>query len=265
MDAHDIMLAAKGQALNAYLLDDAKEVVRMHVDRAYTLTEQPKPDAFVYDQTVSDVLDKVLRSYGYITSQEMALVVEAGVGGELTRQTKPSAAAIFGWIAAYMDSDLRKAVMRDLRRNTRDSIYLSPEDVASLLVTASRRPLDTPELDSLRHSGNLTSEVTAELNRMSELRALRSLWQEYKALGHLAEDHLDGYCAMAMDGLIKREVFKISDEDWRQARREAGLLDVSAQGIGAALSTPTSRTKRAMLEMCFRGLAEAGMELNLDR
>ena len=264
MDVHDIKLAAKGQALNAYLFDDAKEVVRMHVDRAFTLTDTPKPDSYVYEQMVSDILDKLLRSYGYITSQELALVVEAGVAGELTRQTKPSTAAMFGWIAAYMDSDLRKSVMRDLRRNARDSVSLSPDEVSALVPASAKRMLTPGEISLLERSGSLTPDVEAELNRTASLRAIRALWQEYKALGHLREDHLDGYCAMAMDGLIRREVFNITDKDWAEARRVSGKADISRQGLGAVMSTPAFRTKRVMLEMCFRGLRNAGQELILE-
>lgn len=264
MDANDIKLAAKGQALNAYLLDDMKEVVRMHVDRAFTLTDTPKPDAYVYEQMVSEILDKLIRSYGYITSQELALVVEAGVGGELTRQTKPSTAAIFGWIAAYMDSDLRKSVMRDLRRSVRDSVFLSPDEVSGLIAASEKRMLTEDELALLRHSGNLTPDVQAELDRTSELRAIRALWREYKALGHLMDDHLDGYCAMAMDGLVKRSVMTITEKDWETARRQSGKADISRQGLGAVMSTPAFRTKRVMLEMCFRGLRNAGRELELE-
>lgn len=242
MDAHDIILAARNKAMNTYPDGDAKETLRASIDRAYLLAELPLPDAMEYEQLVDNVTDKVLHSYPYMTSQEFTLVIEAGVAGELGSRTRPSAAAIFGWLAAYMNSDIRKEAIRNYRRgNTADPA-----------------------------SGIKTPDEVAELNRQAEMRALNILWQEYKANGRILEtEHFRGYVAMALDGAVKRQLFRILPEHWEAARKEAARnrhrLMRSALGIrGAAPDVPNSIVKWVMLEMCFSGQLASGRDLYVN-
>lgn len=240
MDQYDIIHAAQGRAMNTYTVDDGKEVIRAVVDRAYTLSEVAQPGAIDYQRTIDDIHDKVLRSYGYLTGQELTLVAEAGVAGELGGRTRPSAAAFFGWIAAYVGSDLRKETIRNYRRN-------NTGDPASRLKTP---------------------DEIAELNRQAEVRALQTLWQEFKDLGHFAADHLDGYIAMACDAFMKRDYMQVTDEHWAQARaaaRKEAQRALGSSWIDRALPyDPIFRTKRIMLAMCFRGLVNAGYELTIN-
>lgn len=226
--------------MNTYTVDDGKEVIRAVVDRAYTLSEVAQPGAIDYQRTIDDIHDKVLRSYGYLTGQELTLIAEAGVAGELGGRTRPSAAAFFGWIAAYVGGDLRKETIRNYRRNNTGD-------------PASR--LNTPD------------EI-AELNRQAEVRALQTLWAEFKDLGHFAADHLDGYIAMACDAFMKRGYMQVTDEHWAQARAAARKEAQRALGSSWIDRTlpydPIFRTKRIMLAMCFRGLVNAGYELEVN-
>ena len=239
MDTHDIILAAQGKSLNAYLDGDRKEAIRASVDLAYRLSELPVPPGADYEQLVTDIEGKIMRSYPYLTNQELALVCESGVAGELGSRTRPSTAAILGWLAAYMNSDLRKEAIRNYRRgNTSDPA-----------------------------SGLKTPDEIAELNRQAEMRALNTLWQEYKANGRILEtEHFRGYVAMAMDGAVKRQLFRILPEHWEAARKEAAhnrlRIMRSALGIrGAAPDVPDSVVKWVMLEMCFAGQKASGRDL----
>ena len=240
MDQYDIIHAAQGRAMNTYTVDDGKEVIRAVVDRAYTLSAVAQRGAIDYQRTIDDSHDKVLRSYGYLTGQELTLVAEAGVAGELGGRTRPSAAAFFGWIAAYVGSDLRKETIRTYRRN-------NTGDPASRLKTP---------------------DEIAELTRHAEVRALQTLWQEFKDLGHFAADHLDGYIAMACDAFMKRGYMQVTDEHWAQARaaaRKEAQRALGSSWIDRALPyDPIFRTKRIMLAMCFRGLVNAGYELTIN-
>jgi len=237
MDTHDIITAASNPAMNTYRQEDATEAVRSGVDRAYGLADVALPDAILYEQMVKDVTDKILRSYPYITSQEFVLVCESGVAGELGGRTKPNTAVIFGWLANYVNGDLRKEAIRNYRRGNRQD--------------PSTTPLTRAEVD--------------ELNRAATVRAINVLWREYRDTGRLADDHLDGYCAMAMDGCIERDLFSIGEEHWKAAkeyaakqyRRQNGL-----RGIGAVLNySPVFKTKRRLLEMCFAGQKATGRDL----
>jgi len=237
MDSLDIIYAAKGQAMNRYVYDDAKEVVRINVDRAYTLAEIPVPDAPIYEQIVNDVTEKIMRSYGYMTSQELALVCEAGVAGELTGKTRPTVAAIFGWIASYMASELRREAIRSYRRNNMSS--------------GERKDYSLVERE--------------EMNRRAEVRGLRLLWEEFCYTGTLAPEHLDGYCAMVFDGALRRGIIAPTAQQWAQAKEDARLEYRRLQGVrslGVLMDyTPEYKVKRYLLVMCFKVYQDAGREI----
>lgn len=240
MDSYDIIHAAQNQALNTYPPADAKETIRASVDRAYNLAEVQRPGAIDYEQTIDNITGKILTSYPYLTAQEIALVADAGVAGELGGRTKPSAAAFFGWLASYVNSDIRKEAIRNYRRsNTGDP--------------ATREP---------------TRAEKDEMNRRAEVRALRTLWQEFKDRGRFASDHLDGYIAMACDAFIKRRYMTVTDEHWRMAKEAARKEAHRALGSGwidrALPYDPVFKTKRIMLAMCFQGLKDAGYELEVN-
>lgn len=242
MDSYDIIHAAQNRAMNTYTLEDAREALRASIDRAYKLAEIPLPTALEYEQLVGNITDKVLRSYPYLTSQEVALVADAGVAGELGGRTRPSAAAFFGWLAAYVGSDTRKEAIRNYRRgNTHDPSASEP-----------------------------TRAEKDELNRQAEVRALRTLWAEFKKNGRILEtEHFRGYVAMAMDGFEKRGIMRLTPENWEAARKvvreNRRRWDLGTLGFRAAApDVPGSVVKWAMLEMCFRGLVNANYELELQ-
>lgn len=238
MDSFDIINAAKGTPFNRYTPEDAKETVRSHVDRAYNLAEVPVPDALAYEQLIKDITEKIIKSYSYMTSQELALVVESGVAGELGGRTRPSAAAFFGWIASYMNSDLRKEAIRNYRRG-------NSGDPASRLLTPDER---------------------ATLNRQAGVRMLTTLWNEYKRLGRISEDHLDGYVAGAYDYAMECGLFNVSPEfvekarmqaktDWQRRSRMTGLAAMLNEYV------PQFRMKRILLGWCFNGQRNTGKDL----
>ena len=269
MDTYDIIQAAKGRPFNSYAEADAKETVRIQIDRAFFLSGMAQPDALAYEQLIDEVLGKILRSYGYMTSQELALVVEAGVGGELSRQTRPNAATVFSWIAAYMASDTRREAIRNYRQtNVGAEVTLTDRDVEALVQTARRRILTESELYALRKSGALTPRVVDALNNATEVRALRALWDEYKRAGRIAEDHRPGYVAMVMDAAEKRGLFAIAPEH-REFAREQARKDYRrrnrVRSVGDMLDyTPEYMAKWVLLGMCFNGQKASGRDLIIN-
>ena len=266
MDSYDIIQAAKGRSFNTYTEEDAKETVRIQIDRAFFLAGIPAPDALAYEQLVDEVLGKIQRSYGYMTSQELALVVEAGVGGELTRQTRPGAATIFGWIAAYMASETRRDAIRNYRSNTPvGSVKLSDAQVEELVKAAQERIPTEGELYLLRMSGALTPRVVDILNKAAEVRALNATWDEYKRTGGLGKEFGNGYYAMAMDAARRRGLFAIRQEhletckemarkEYRRQNRIRSMADIFDY-------TPEFIAKRILLQMCYNGQANTGRDL----
>ena len=241
MDSYDYINAAKGQCLKNCKPEDRAESIRAAVDRAYNLKGLPRPSGVDYETIVTEVDRKIVTAYPYMTSQELAWITERGVAGELTKETRPTASAIFGWMHAYMNDELRKEAIRNYRRNAPSS---------------DARELSRAEKD--------------ELNRQAEARAIRTLWQEYKKNGRILEtEHLRGYVAMAMDGLAKRDVFNITDEHWAIAREEAKhnrhrLMRGALGFMGAAPDVPDSVLKWTMLEMCFEGQLATGRDLVIN-
>lgn len=240
MEAFDYIQAAKGSRLLDRDETDRLEMIRGDVERAFTLRGLAQPSGSDFQFIVNEVAKKVSTAYPYMTGQELAIIIDQGVAGELTRDTKPTASAIFGWMSAYMNGDARKEALRDYRRNLR---WHGQQDGPS-------------------------PENVAELNRQAEVRALQTLWAEFKDLGHFAADHLDGYIAMACDAFMKRGYMQVTDEHWAQARaaaRKEAQRALGSSWIDRALPyDPIFRTKRIMLAMCFRGLVNAGYELTVN-
>jgi len=241
MDPLDIIHAAQNSALNTYPEADAREAIRASIDRAYRLAEVQLPASLEYQDMVENVTHKILYSYPYLTAQEVALVADAGVAGELGGRTRPSAAAFFGWLAAYVNSDTRKEAIRNYRRgNTHDP---------------SASTLTRSEID--------------EKNRQAEVRALNALWAEFCTHGRILEtEHFRGYVAMAMDGFEKRGYMKLTPENWDAARKlvrkHAHRFNLHATGYRAAApDVPDSALKWTMLEMCFQGLKNGGYDFKV--
>ena len=239
MEAFDYIQAAKGSRILDRNPEDRTEMIRIAVTRAYELKGVPLPSNSDLQFIINEVEKKVAAMYPHMTGQELTILTEQGVAGELTRDTKPTASAIFGWMAAYILSDARKEALRSYQRNLRwngDGHGPSPDEVA-------------------------------ELNRKAEVRALRTLWDEFKKLGRFADDHLDGYVAMACDGFMKRGYMTVTEDHWTQAREaasKAALRKLGSNWVDRALPyDPVFQTKRVMLAMCFKGLVNAGYELEV--
>lgn len=239
MEQFDYIQAAKGSRIMDRSQEDRAEMVRVAVTRAYELRGMPTPSGSDLQFIINETEKKIAAMYPYMTGQELTILTEQGVAGELTRDTKPTASAIFGWMAAYMTSDARKEALRNYQRNLHwngDKQGPSEDDVA-------------------------------ELNRQAEVRALRTLWAEFKDKGRFASDHLDGYVAMACDGFLKRGYMTVTEENWKAAKAAATKEAHRALGsswVDRALPyNPVFRTKRIMLAMCFQGLLNAGYELNI--
>ncbi len=239
MESFDYIQAAKGSRIMDREQDDRTEMVRVAVTRAYELKGMAKPSGADLQFIINETERKIASMYPYMTGQELTIITEQGVAGELTRDTRPSASSIFGWMAAYMTGDARKEALREYQRNLRwhgEQHGPSPEDVE-------------------------------ELNRRAEVRALRALWAEFKDTGKFA-DHLDGYIAMACDAFLKRRYMTVTDEHWKMAKEAARKEAHRALGSGwidrALPYDPVFKTKRIMLAMCFQGLKDAGYELTID-
>ena len=173
MEQFDYIQAAKGSRIMDRSQEDRAEMVRVAVTRAYELRGMPTPSGSDLQFIINEAEKKIASMYPYMTGQELTILTEQGVAGELTRDTKPTASAIFGWMAAYMTSDARKEALRNYQRN-------------------------------LHWNGDQhgpSEDEVAELNRQAEVRALRTLWAEFKTHGRILEtEHFRGYVAMAMDG-----------------------------------------------------------------
>jgi hypothetical protein len=121
-----------------------------------------------------------------------------------------------------------------------------------------------------RRDTELTREEKDELNRQAEVRALRTLWDEFKTHGRILEtEHFRGYVAMAMDGFTKRNIMQLTPANWEAARQQADRnrrrFQLASLGLRAvAPDVPDSIVKWTMLEMCFQGLANANYELTIN-
>ena len=190
MDGREIIQAATGQTMGSLTMNARAELVKANIVRAFGLRGLPVPDDMELQSMTREVTAKIERSYRHLTAAELAMVMEAGVSGELGKDVRVTCAAVFGWLATYMSSELRRDALKT-------------------------------GMKSFSRSNLLPAEHVAELNRNAEINGARALWEEYKANGNLASDHLDGYLEMVCDGLIRRGCIRPNDAAWQLARKKA--------------------------------------------
>lgn len=191
MDGKEIIMAATGQTFGALMLHTRLETVKANVVRAYGLRGLPVPDETELSSMTREIEAKIGRSYRHMTPAELALVMEAGVSGELGKDVRITCASVFGWIASYMASDVRKEALR-----------------TGMRMRSSRRDM-------------LPEEQLKEMNEAAEIRGAQNLWIEYKANRSLAPEHLDGYVAMVCDALMERGHIRPNQAAWALARKKA--------------------------------------------
>ncbi len=232
MDAEEIKLALRGKALRNYDRDTLKEVVRTAVTKAYGLKGLALPLEGELALMVDEISGKISRSYSFITSQELFIIVEAGVTGEVGRDSRVSCASFFGWIAGYVASDIRKDVIRGYRTATRPSPY---------------------DVDTIN-----------EMNRQAEVRGINGLWGEYKDNGMLLDGHLDGYCAMVYDALVSRGRVAVGQNVIEEARRRA-KSELRRMGSTRTLKDGSldMKVKKHLLLLCFDYFRRNGKELSI--
>lgn len=232
MDGNEILQAATGQSFGSMMLHSRLDIVRANIVRAYGLRGLGVPDAVELESITREVESKIGRSYRHMTAAELAMVMEAGVSGELGKDVRITCASIFGWISAYMSSDQRKEVLR---------------------TTMRRR---SPQKDML------PAEQVESLNAAAQLRGARVLWEEYKANGSLAPEHLDGYIEMVCDGLMRRGVISPNKAAWAEAEKKARAEERRVTN-GRSLSDclKARKVKKYILLMYFRELQSGMREL----
>ena len=232
MDADEIKIALRGTALRNVTMDSLKETVRTAVVKAYGLKGLPLPIEAELGLMVDEIAGKVYRSYGFLTSQELFIIVEAGVTGEIGKDSRVTCASFFGWLSGYVASDLRKEVIRGLRQPSKPALY---------------------DLDTVK-----------EMNRQAEVRGINHLWREYKEYGILLEGHIDGYCAMVYDAIIARWGFRFDGKVVDAARKKA-LAEMRRNGSTRTLKDGDlgTKVKKHLLSMCFQYCAKKGVDLSI--
>lgn len=233
MDGKEIIQAATGQKFGAMMLHTRLETVKANVVRAYGLRGLPVPDETELTSMTREIEAKIGRSYRHMTPGELALVMEAGVSGELGKDVRITCASVFGWIASYMASDVRREALRTGMR-------MRASEETDLLSDAKLKAM----------------------NEAAEIRGARALWTEYKTTGGLAPDHLDGYLGMVCDGLVRRGYIRPNDAAWEAARKKARAEEKRHGGVlqlSGFLHAP--KEKKFILLMYFAELSKRRMEL----
>lgn len=201
MDGNEIIRAATGQPFGAMMPHTRLETVKANVVRAFGLRGLAVPDVTELDSITREIEAKIIRSYRHLTAAELAMVMEAGVSGELGKDVRVTCASVFGWIASYMASDIRREALRTGMR----------------MRSAKRDMLSEEDLDAK--------------NEAAEIRGAKALWAEFKTTGCLSPDHLDGYLGMVCDGLIRRGYIRPNDAAWEVARKKARAEEQRRGGV----------------------------------
>lgn len=232
MDAEEIKLALRGKALRSIDNGTIKELVRTALVKAYGLKGFPLPVEAEIALMVDEIAGKIGRSYSFLTSQELFIIVEAGVTGEIGRDTRVSCASFFGWIAGYVASDIRKDVLKGLRQPQKQPLY---------------------DIDTVN-----------EMNRQAEIRGINYLWGEFKEYGRLLDGHLDGYCAMVYDAIIARWGFRFGN-DVMDAARSKAIAEMRRSREARTLKDGSldAKVKKHLLLMCFRHCSKKGVDLSI--
>lgn len=233
MDAEEIKIAIRGTALRNISKDSLKETVRTAVVKAYGLKGLSLPIEAELGLMVDEIAGKIDRSYGFLTSQELFIIVEAGVTGEVGKDSRVTCASFFGWIAGYVASDIRKDVIKGLRQPSKPALY---------------------DIDTVN-----------EMNRQAEVRGINYLWGEYKENGRLLDGHLDGYCAMVYDALVARGKVRVGPDVVEAAQKKARAeMKKGCRSRTLKDGDMGSKVKKHLLTMCFSYFTRKGMDISIN-
>lgn len=118
-----------GDAVSSYgTTSKLEEIVRWKLCDAYRLHGQT-PDVSTLDTVVRKVSDVLVRDYPSLTDKELDIILEAGVSGELGKDTWVSGATVLQWIRLYSRHQTRLVVIDEAHKEAKAG-RLTKEEIA---------------------------------------------------------------------------------------------------------------------------------------
>lgn len=121
-----------GSAFGSYSSDSSVEnVIRWKIYDAMTLRGQGREESAM--QTICrKVASVILRDYPNLTDNEFEIILEAGISGELGKDTWVSGASILQWMRVYSNHPTRIAIIDEKEEERNDSHRLTRSEVEEL-------------------------------------------------------------------------------------------------------------------------------------
>lgn len=119
----------KGYQFGSYQSESqVEDVIRFKVSECSKLRGQ-QMGVDILHTVVRKVTEVILRDYPTLTDEEFTLILEAGVSGDLGKETWVSGASILQWLKAYQRDKARTNVIDEQTEEARESKRLTKEEI----------------------------------------------------------------------------------------------------------------------------------------
>lgn len=209
---------ATGNRVDSFTTISALEqAVNWIISEAMQMRGQTGGETGMKDTTVKRVTDILVRDYPSFTDKELKLVMEAGISGELGRETWVSGASILQWLRAYSRHASRISIVDEQTEKTKQRHCKTKAEIDEL----NRRSFET-KIHSAFEYYKEQGSIFGEDQRAFHLPQWAAIvYEHYRSEGKIPEPNAarireaESFAEMKLiEHSTKKEFIPAAREDW---------------------------------------------------
>ena len=207
-----------GSAFSSYSSDSSVEnVIRWKICDAMTLRGQ-NPDENTLQTVCRKIASIILRDYPKLTDNEFEIILEAGISGELGKETWVSGASILQWIRTYSNHPSRIAIIDEQEEEKSDKHRLSKAEIEELNDKACKEKAKSA-FEYYKEKGTIFSGKDSRGFHLPQFASI--VYERLKNQGFIKEPSEDDLVMAAeyadrkvVEHKTKKEFLPAAHQDW---------------------------------------------------
>lgn len=220
---------ATGNKFEGYTSETQIEgVLRWAIIDAMNLKGQTPNDSTLIP-VIKKLREVIIRDYPRLTDKEFELILEAGISGELGRETWVSGATILYWLRLYQTEKSHIAVLDEQEDDRKEKKRLSQSQIAEMNEKAFERAFHQ-SFAYYKEKGTIFQNAREQPNDERAFHLPQwaaQVYQHYRELGQipaptdaeleLAEQKASNELAKGNPFRLNASILKVAREDWRDS------------------------------------------------